>query len=344
MFELKALQVAHGDAIVVSYGEEIIRHIMIDGGPPSTARSTLAMLEDLRINDTLRIELLVISHYDLDHIGAILEILRAAPSWLSIGDVWFNGRRHSSLGDTLGTRESDELSAVLDGHFPWNMAYDGGPVVANSDHWISLDGGLRVLVLSPTAHELEAVGREWDQPKKTNSNNSTAPSDSLGRSDSWPAPSFANVKRSGLRADTSPANGSSIALLLEYQKTKVLLAADAFPEVITKTLVQLVDQPVEVALLKLSHHGSQGNISASLLKAIDCKKFLISTDGSIHRHPDQALFALILDQITNPEFIFNYENPHTARWKIPPKGWPSFVCQFPVWNEPFVRVSFPRDT
>lgn len=342
MFELKALQAAHGDAFIVSYGEDIVRHIMIDGGPPSTVSNILSVLEDLRINDCLRIELLVISHYDLDHIGAILELLRAAPAWLSIGDIWFNGRHHSSPGDALGPRESDELSEMLGGGLPWNRAFNGGPVVANSHHWITLEGGLKVLVLSPTENELEVVGREWGQQKQT-SNNSTAPADTLGRSDTWPAPPFANVKRSGLRADTSPANGSSIALLLEYQKTKVLLAADAFAEVISESLDALHDQPVEVALLKLSHHGSQGNTSASLLKAIDCKKFLISTDGSIHRHPDQTLIARILDQIRNPEFVFNYENQHTLNWKTPPKGWPRYVCQFPSWNELFVRVCLPSD-
>jgi hypothetical protein len=342
MFELKALQVSHGDALIVSYGEETVRHIMIDGGPSSTVGTILNMLEYLRINDCLRIELLVVSHYDLDHIGGILELLRSAPSWLSIGDIWFNGRRHSSPGDALGTCESDDLSEILGRGMSWNRAFDGGPVVADPDRWIGLDGGLNLLILSPTANELAVVGREWDD-EKHKCNPSSAPTDMLGRSDCWPAPHFATVKRDGLRIDSSPANGSSIALLLEYKKTKILLAADAFSEVISDSLSKLNEQPVEVSLLKLSHHGSQGNTSAALLRAISCKKFLFSTDGSIHRHPDQALVARILDKVMNPEFIFNYNNPHTLHWQTPPKGWPRYVCQFPRWNEPFVRVSLSND-
>ena len=338
MFEIKALQVAHGDAFIVSYGEDMIRHIMIDGGPASTVENILKVFEDIRTEDRLRIELLVVTHYDLDHIGGILQLLRSPPSWLYIEDIWFNGQHHSCPSDALGIRESDELSEILSIGVTWNNAFHGGPVIADPNHWISLDGGLNILVLSPTKNELEVVGRVWGDYKKI-SELSHTPADTLGRNDIWPAPNFSNVKRAGLRVDSSAANGSSIALLLEYKKTKVLLAADAFSEVISKSLAALTENPVDIALLKVSHHGSQGNTSAVLLKTIACKKFLISTDGSIHRHPDQALIARILDEVSNPELIFNYNTAHILRWQIPPRGWPRYTCQFPRWDEPFVRIS-----
>lgn len=121
---------------------------------------------------------------------------------------------------------------------------------------------------------------------------------------------------------------------------RCLLAADAFPEVIARSL----DLSVEIAVFKLSHHGSQANTSVSLLNAIRCKKFLISTDGSIHHHPDQALIARILEHVPNPEFIFNYENSHTSRWRTPPRGWPQYTCQFPRWDELFVRIPLPYES
>lgn len=341
MFELKAIQAYHGDALLISFGEDIIRHILVDGGPARSLDNLLSVLEDIKTNGILRLDLLVVSHYDLDHIGGIIALLKAKPSWLSIGDIWFNGRYHSQPADALGTRESDELSKLItQQRLPWNLAFKGECVVTGKYPWINLAGGLNIKVVSPSAEELQAVGRKWARDHDS-LDNLNAPGDCLGRRDMWPAPPFANVKRGPFQQDTSPANGSSIGLLLEYRNSKVLLAADAFPHVIVEALGTLDEQPVELALLKLAHHGSQGNTSAKLLDTIDCREFVISTDGSIHCHPDQSLIARILDHVTNPSLIFNYDNLHTGHWRDPPKNWPKYKCQYPRWNEVFVRVPIP---
>jgi S-adenosylmethionine:diacylglycerol 3-amino-3-carboxypropyl transferase len=58
--------------------------------------------------------------------------------------------------------------------------------------------------------------------------------------------------------------------------------------------------------VKLSHHGSKYNISDKLLKKINCKKYIISTDGSIHSHPHKETLAKIINNTPDSELYFNY--------------------------------------
>ena len=64
--------------------------------------------------------------------------------------------------------------------------------------------------------------------------------------------------------DQSTANGSSIAFILEYGKRKILLSADAHPDLLVKSLENLgssADNPIKLDAFKVPHHGSKYNIS-----------------------------------------------------------------------------------
>ena len=69
-------------------------------------------------------------------------------------------------------------------------------------------------------------------------------------------------------SDSSPANGASIAFVLEFAGRRVLLGADAFSPVLTATLRRLaVAEGVDRVLLdavKLPHHGSKANVTNEL--------------------------------------------------------------------------------
>jgi hypothetical protein len=69
---------------------------------------------------------------------------------------------------------------------------------------------------------------------------------------------------------------------------------------------------------KISHHGSKNNTSAKLLSLVDCRRFLISTNGSRHGHPDQEAIARIVyrnHQNTEPtELYFNYRTTRNSVW------------------------------
>ena len=70
---------------------------------------------------------------------------------------------------------------------------------------------------------------------------------------------------------------------------------------------------------KLSHHGSKGTLSPTLLDRLDCARFLISTDGSRHDHPDREAVARILTRTPGRAvaLIGNYGSEEMLEWDIP---------------------------
>ena len=110
--------------------------------------------------------------------------------------------------------------------------------------------------------------------------------------------------------DTSPTNGSSISLLIEYKEYKLLFLGDSFPSDVTASLKQLgfsLDNKINLNVMKVSHHGSKHSTSNELLRLINCEKFLISTNGKQRHHPDKETLARIINSQCKPCFIFNYD-------------------------------------
>lgn len=64
-------------------------------------------------------------------------------------------------------------------------------------------------------------------------------------------------------------------------------------------------------VVKVSHHGSKHNTSVSLLKLINSKKYLFSTNGKGKNfsHPDiETIYRIITtDNTLDKELIFNYK-------------------------------------
>lgn len=124
--------------------------------------------------------------------------------------------------------------------------------------------------------------------------------------------------------DASAANGSSIALLLEYPATaptvRLLLAGDAWPGVLETSIATLLGAPgkrLAIDAFKLPHHGSVANLSAGLLARLRCNHYLVSTSGALFRHPHKRALDLILEHHTGPgrpTLHFNYLTRCTAPW------------------------------
>ena len=111
--------------------------------------------------------------------------------------------------------------------------------------------------------------------------------------------------------DTAPANGSSISFILEYENKKLLFLADSHPSVIQKSLhlhYENDDFPIFFDMIKLSHHGSNGNTSPELLELIDSDKYIFSTNGKPFQHPDIETIARIVNRKAKKtrELFFNY--------------------------------------
>jgi beta-lactamase superfamily II metal-dependent hydrolase len=342
VFEIKAIQAAQGDALFITYGEnDAPKHMLIDGGVTDTLDNLLTVLRGARTNCHLRLEVIVITHYDDDHIQGIVALLSAKPEWLSIGDIWFNGRKHLHSRDLLGSQDADDLTKLLedeDNKYPWNEAFGNSPITSSLPDPKPLAGGMKVQILSPDEKRLRDLAAKWKASTPPVDESGGTEADSLGRSDVWPLVKFAKYIHPPFRADTSVPNGSSIALMLEFDGKRALLAADSFAEVVKNSLLSRGPLPVLVNLLKVSHHGSKANTDIPLLKAIKCNRYLLSTNGAIYSHPDQALIARIITEHPGSEFIFNYQKPQTAGWLNAPNDWPALKTAYPANNDPYVVV------
>jgi len=149
--------------------------------------------------------------------------------------------------------------------------------------------------------EEEPVEDRFELPDPYGRDLANGPGDTLG--DDGEGEASAQAPFGG---DTSRANGSSIAVLLEYPKDKpkvrLLLAGDAWASVLEASVSQLLAKPTDRLSLtgfKLPHHGSVANISAALLGNLRCKHYLISTSGAVFRHPHARTVELLLSDQTH---------------------------------------------
>lgn len=242
----------------------------------------------------------------------------------------------------LGVPEGDELSLLLSQReIPWNRhAPFRNAAVGVVDQValpvVMLEDGLMLTVLGPTLSRLQLLRAAWDKSRHGDEDKaSESVSPFLARTDQWPP-----LWDDRVACDRSMTNGSSILLLVEFNGVQILLAGDAHASDIAAAIDRVrvertLAAPLPLAAFKLSHHGSAANLSREVLEKIDCRRFLISTDGSVHRHPDQLALLRVLRYSKAPtELLFNYLSPTTSRWgdsldDIKRLGYPPYVAHFP---------------
>lgn len=355
MLTLEMLPAGKGDCLWIEYGKgSDVRQILVDGGIPGTAETIRHRIEAMRPT-ICRLELLVVTHVDLDHIGGILNLLQYPPLNLEVGEVWFNGWRHLEGLERLveispepivevreldrgilGAKQGERLSAEIEARgYRWNRAFGGGPVVIEDEGklpYCDFDGDLHLTLLSPTRRRLQGLRQAWETELRKAGWRPGEVLESLGEEKSegtedyegilGSAPDLDALARSVTKEDTSKANGSSIALLLEYDGKRCLLAGDAYARDLTEVAGKLAAEKGEDALkvdaLKLSHHGGKKNTSADLIRSLACPRFLFSTNGVQHQHPDPESVARAIVYGQRPGLraglFFNYRTEQTEIW------------------------------
>jgi beta-lactamase superfamily II metal-dependent hydrolase len=353
-FRIELLPAAHGDALWVEYGKgKTVRRILIDGGPIHAYEALEEKLITLPEGDQ-RVELVVITHVDTDHIEGIIRLFAEHPSrWLiAPQDIWFNGWRHIQETEILGGREGDFLSALISNRAGelWNKAFDKHAIVIRSGESLPVivldDGlGMKLTLLSPDEDKLNKMALKWE---KDVDKYGLDPGDLEG---AWEQllekkrylPDDGLLGGVGeindtiarqLKTDPSAANGASISFLAEFEGKSCLFLADAHAGMVADSIKKLIPQGkkrLKVDAFKMSHHGSKNNISKALLKLVDAKHFLVSTNGAIHEHPDKpAIEAVIQGSLQAPELWFNYSTPFTEPWKDgPAPGQRPFITHYP---------------
>ncbi len=302
-----------GDAIWLEYGKPSALHrVLIDAGTPATAPLIRKRIEKLAPRDR-RFDLLVITHVDTDHIGGVLKLLSNLPSQRQFDDVWFNGwpQIRSARSSILGPVDGEILSTALEKKkLPWNECFNETAVMlpkSGTPPQRTLRGGMKLTVLSPGELQLVKLRAEWKSvvedagldPKNRNrwKNLLAAAAHKGVKSSILGEPSVETLARSKFDPDTAPANGSTIALLAEFDGKSVLLSGDAYAPVLVDAIARLRKtrgiSKLKVDLFKLPHHGSSGNINSDLLAALPSPRYVFSTSGAIFGHPDDEAVARV---------------------------------------------------
>lgn len=320
-FQVHLLPAGNGDSILLEYGDGGPLHrVLIDGGTSPTWQTVRQVLRALPEGER-RFELVVVSHVDSDHIAGVLGATRARSPKLEFDELWFNGYRHLTAAEDFGPVQGERLTSYLWKRADrWNRAFDGQAVVVPDAGALPvhrLPGGLELTLLSPTAASLAALIPKWERACRDAG---------LDPQEEPPPPVPPGVEPMGpidvdalaaepFEPDGAEANGSSIAFLAELDGRRVLFGADAHASVLEAAIARLPGGTVSVDAFKLPHHGSRYNTSPALLQRVRTHRYLFSSNGSGHHHPDRQTVARVLaGRVPGCELWFNYRSSCTSVW------------------------------
>jgi beta-lactamase superfamily II metal-dependent hydrolase len=322
VFELRILQADHGDSIAIKIEHEgEIKNILIDGGPASVFECNsqpMALKEflDEIINADEFIDLLILTHVDDDHVGGLLagfeqsEYLEKLTKkvWFNSGQLIFDHFKTKAIESNskyleFNPESVDKITSIAQGvefetHIKKLACWTNKLIQANEV--IELFGCI-FKILSPTEDKLNKLLFKWENEID---DILTSPYEN----------DYSNtfhelIRKDKFKGDQSPHNGSSIAFLFEHKGQSILFLGDSHAPVIINSLKNLnysKDNKLKLDYMKVSHHGSKANTNKKLLELIDCKNFIISTDGSRHNLPNKVTLARIIEQFPDANFLFNY--------------------------------------
>lgn len=357
MFELAMLPAKDGDCLVLSYGEEPGRRILVDGGRASTADALIDHLANPG-GPGRALEVAVVTHIDADHIAGALKLI-PHPRRPPIGDIWFNAYHHLAPApadyETFSAVQGERLSdAIAVACLPWNRAFDGAAACVEAEgdvRTLALADGLGITLLSPDRERLERLRPTWRaEVFKAGADRTQAdiPDADVGGFEAFGGvPNIEALAARPDKPDRAVPNGTSIAFLAEWRGRRVLFGADAHPDLLAAAIRRLTGGGrLRVDLFKVAHHGSAANITSGLLELLDCERFAFSTDGSKHGHPDAEAVAKILAFCSpgQPKTLyFNYRRPGTTVWAEPAQMTKyGYRCIFPDdGRDGWLRIPIP---
>lgn len=325
-FRLVLLPALDGDCMLLTWGDDgPLHHMLVDGGRSGAYRVLFDRLEGI-VERGERLDLYVLTHIDGDHIGGALSYLKDRRRPITPDCVWFNGYRQIKGRELRSMKQGDDYSQFLDElRWPLNVQFEEGAVsIETAPEEIDV-AGLKIRIVSPTAARLHALGKDWEKWRAQSKEKDPTAEGVRGRGPEKPPipdPLVIEDMIADGAVDTELPNGSSIAFVAEWKGVRVLLTGDAHPDVLIGALgpfAALEGGRFRVDLLKASHHGSAKNTSREFIEMLDCRRMAISTNGSIHGHPDPNSIARFIHfGVPGRKVIyFNYQTPQTRPWGSP---------------------------
>lgn len=325
--KIKFLKANNGDSILINFKDDegSIRNILIDGGTKATYRNKKRSYGALKNElDKIKskkekIDLLILSHIDNDHIEGFLtwfELDKEAPEIIT--EVWFNSGKsiaknfkqpinnglNVSLSDSSNVLTGVDEGITFEKYLETNKLWDG-KIIKKDLKWEAY--GLNFVVLTPTDKQLKDLVELYEEE--------TGDSIYTGGANDW-AKNLEDIileeKASNYRfkQDRSEKNGSSITSIMNYKGKNFLFLADSHPKAVCKSLNDIgysKENPLKVDLMQVSHHGSKSNNSKELFNLIETDSYAISTSSSGHNHPHKYTIARIVQKNPEATIYSNYE-------------------------------------
>jgi hypothetical protein len=320
IFTLEPLPARHGDCLLLYFGPpEAPGTILIDGGPSQvwtkSLRPRLKALAAHRPGGNFKLDLMMVSHIDDDHIRGMIDFTeewRDAETdhqpWPYKADaLWFNSFERIAGGDPHAVKAS--VTASVGAAQP-----DAAPDLIEHDH--EAEATWKVLASVGQGAQLrkdaEVVGLETNPGFDghlvvPSADKSPVLFGDLALHVVGPLPqqiadlrqAFAEQLPTTLAAytDTSVANLSSIVVLAEYGGKSILLTGDARGDFILQGLKQQgllgADGKRRIDILKMQHHGSNRDTAPDFFKTIIADTYVASADGS-YENPDRETFEMLI--------------------------------------------------
>ena len=343
-FTLDVRRARKGDCLILHFGTKDKPGLaLIDGGPSNVyephLKPRLAEIREARGLDpdaTLPVDVMMVSHIDDDHIEGILELTKELveaqdgqqPLPLKISGLW-----HNTFDDIIGNSPKELTAAVtasfgaaslsgepdVEGLDPdaakvlasvsqgfhlrddskklklrINPQLKGQLVLAQKNGpKIDMGKGLTFTIIGPMNDEVVDLQKDHDDFLKKQQKDKDA------------LASF---------TDTSVANLSSLVVLAEVNKKRILFTGDARGDKVLEglELVGLLKKDgkstINVDVLKCPHHGSDRNIDPIFFRRIPAKHYVFSGDGE-HGNPERATLQMLLDERGDEDITIHLTYP-----------------------------------
>lgn len=314
------LKAQKGDCIIIEYGDQkIIHRIIIDSGDQKKCNTPLGNYIKGVKKENQIIDLMVLTHYDDDHINGFLALLEnSIIDSSSVKKVWMNyGTELSKQAESTNvlnftvTEASCKTTAEKGRDF-YDLLNEKGielksVIYLNQDFLVE---GARFIILSPS---LKQIKRMLKEVKKIDDRvvffDNEEPTLKTAGSNKDFDDSIDAVLLQEFKEDNKVANCSSIAFIFEYNDHRILFLGDSAPSQIVTALKERGysnSNKLKLDYCKLSHHGSNHNTSDELIKLLDCQNYIICSNWSGDRPGKQCLSRVVVNNDKKTNFFCNY--------------------------------------
>lgn len=319
--EINILPAYNGDSILIKTLDENEKEfiILIDGGTSATFDYSLKKI----ISGLTKINLLVLTHIDSDHIGGLKSFFKnSLIDKVEIDEIWINqpdSEFYQSRSDKalISVTQAENWKPLIKEKKPHTILRE----ITIADNKIFIKG-IELVILSPTVEIKDKLYEVWKREMVKSKDKSNVKLVDLDVNISSITPSYRKTLEELSKIEFKPDssingdiyNSSSIAFLLKCPDVSLLLLADARAEIIAENLINIgynETSPLEVDYVKISHHGSLNNTSQKLLSLIKSNNYIISTNGGTakHKHPSRETIArIVFKENRNDERLNIYTN------------------------------------